>query len=313
MVPDEWLHRPVLLSEAVDGLALEPADFAVDCTFGRGGHSSMILAGLGDNGRLLALDKDPDALGSTEARALRQDSRLTLVHTSFTGLRREVEQLGWYGQVSAVLMDLGVSSPQLDKPERGFSFSKSGPLDMRMDTTEGMTAADWLATVGEQSLAGVLQDYGEERFARRIAREIVRKRLSEPLLTTRDLARLIESVVPFREKGKHPATRSFQAIRIYINRELSELEAGLAQALDVLKPGGRLAVIAFHSLEDRIVKRFMRDAERGFTADQARQLLQPDPVCRIKRIGRPVLPGAAELALNVRARSAVLRIAEKIK
>lgn len=312
MTAVEPSHRPVLLREALEGLALSVGDIALDCTFGRGGHSRAMLDEVGPSGYLLALDQDPQAIASPEAAAFRGDSRVQLVHGSFSALSQTVRQRGWHGRVAGVLMDIGVSSPQLDQPERGFSFMKNGPLDMRMDTTRGLTAATWLANVPEQELADVLHEFGEERYARRIAREIVARRVAAPLLTTRDLMRMIEAAVPAREKGKHPATRSFQAIRICINRELSELEAGLSQALEVLKPGGRLAVIAFHSLEDRIVKRFMRDHERGCTASQLRGLVQPSGIRQLRRIGKAIKPGKDEVMSNIRARSAVLRIAEKI-
>jgi 16S rRNA (cytosine1402-N4)-methyltransferase len=311
MLPGEPSHRPVLLREALEGLALSAGDIAVDCTFGRGGHSRAMLDAIGASGLLLALDRDAEAIASAEATDFCSDARVQLVHGSFSTLGQVTEQLGWSGRVAGVLLDIGVSSPQLDQPERGFSFTKNGPLDMRMDTTRGMTAAEWLANVPELELADVLHDFGEERYARRIAREIVIRRVGEPLLTTRDLMKMIEEAVPAREKGKHPATRSFQAIRIFINRELSELEAGLIQALDVLKPGGRLVVIAFHSLEDRIVKRFMRDQERGCSARQSNELLQPLAIRRMRRIGKAIKPGRDEVMSNIRARSAVLRIAEK--
>jgi 16S rRNA (cytosine1402-N4)-methyltransferase len=306
------LHRPVLLKEAVECLMPESGSHIVDCTFGRGGHSRVILDCLGDQGRLLALDKDPDAIASREAAALLADPRVTLRHGSFARLRELVEQCGWAGRVSGVLMDLGVSSPQLDEAERGFSFMRSGPLDMRMDTSRGVTAAEWLAVVSENELARVLRDFGEERFAGRIARAVIAQRSHRPVMTTGDLAGIIEQAVPTREKGKHPATRSFQAIRIFINQELDELEQGLQQAIDILRPGGRLVVISFHSLEDRIVKRFMRDEERGGGAHDVRWPGQPLRPARLKRIGKAIMPCAEELSENPRARSAVLRVAERL-
>ena len=306
-------HRPVLLTEVLRGLALDADGWVVDCTFGRGGHSRAILSQLGPAGRLLALDRDPEAVTSAEADQLRADPRVTLVHAAFSELRQRVSDWGGLGRVSAVLMDLGVSSPQLDRAERGFSFLKIGPLDMRMNPTEGESAAEWLATVREDELAHVLWTYGEERYGRRIAKAVVSRRQSQPILTTRELADLIEQAVPSREKGKHPATRSFQAIRIHINQELTQVESVLEQSLDVLRPGGRLAVIAFHSLEDRIVKRFMRDAERGWTAEQAKSLVPVNASPRLKRASAAIKPGQEELAINVRARSAVLRVAEKIE
>jgi 16S rRNA (cytosine1402-N4)-methyltransferase len=306
------IHRPVLLQEALEGLAVAPEGYIVDCTFGRGGHAKAILDQLSDRGRLLAFDKDLDAITSQEAAALLRDSRFALRHGSFAQLKEIVEAQGWADRVSGVLMDLGVSSPQLDEAERGFSFIRSGPLDMRLDTSRGPTAAEWLTTAPESELAQVLRTFGEERFARRIARAIVVERSRRPLLTTGDLARIIEEAVPTREKGKHPATRSFLAIRIFINRELDELEQGLRQSVDLLRPGGRLVVISFHSLEDRIVKRFMRNEERGSEPAAARWP-RPSPCpARLRRIGRAIMPSPQEIAANPRARSAVLRVAERI-
>ena len=301
-------HLPVMLAEALEGLAVRADGFYVDCTFGRGGHSREILRRLGDSGRLLALDKDPAALASAEAQALRGDPRVILAHASFAGLRGQAERLGMAGKVAGVLMDLGVSSPQLDEAGRGFSFLRDGPLDMRMDSSQGPTAAEWLDAVAEAELAGVLQRYGEERFARRIAKAVVAAR---PVTTTRQLAALVEAAVPAREKHKHPATRSFQAIRIAVNRELDELEQGLAQAVEVLAPGGRLAVISFHSLEDRIAKRFIREQEKGKPTPSRLPLLtthQP----RLRAVGKAGMPAEEELRANVRARSAVLRVAERV-
>lgn len=304
-------HRPVMLREAVEGLAIDPAGRFVDCTFGRGGHSRPILERLSDAGRLLALDKDLDAVSSEDAQALLTDPRFEIEHGSFARLREIAERRGWVGSVAGVLMDLGVSSPQLDEPLRGFSFLRPGPLDMRMDTSRGPTAAEWLAGASESELAGVLRDYGEERYARRIARAIVARRATQPILTTGDLAAVIEQAAPTREKSKHPATRSFQAIRILINRELEELEQGLQQAVEILRPGGRLAVIAFHSLEDRIVKRFFRDAERGCGAADSRLPGLATAMPTLRRIGKARMPDAPEIAENPRARSAVLRVAER--
>lgn len=309
------IHRPVLLREALEALeALAPASngLIVDCTFGRGGHSRAILNCLGSAGRLLALDKDPDAVASPEAAAVSADSRCSVEHGSFARLREIAGRRDWVGRVSGVLMDLGVSSPQLDEGERGFSFMRSGPLDMRMDTSRGETAAEWLAKVSDSELARVLRDFGEERYSRRIAHALVTRRTQRPFLTTGDLAEAIERAVPSREKGKHPATRSFQAIRIAINQELDELAQGLDQALEILQPGGRLVVIAFHSLEDRIVKRFMRDEERGGgPVDPRLPFVQSRPA-RLKRIGKATLPDELEVAENPRARSAVMRVAERL-
>lgn len=305
-------HTTVLLAEAVAALKPEPGGCFIDCTFGRGGHSSAIFERLGETGKLLAMDKDAAAVNSAQARSLSKSDRFQVVHSSFTRLKAEAERLGWDGGVSGILMDLGVSSPQLDEAQRGFSFMRSGPLDMRMNTAEGPTAAQWLADVTEGDLIQVLHEYGEERHARQIAKALITRRAHQPLVMTGDLARLIEETVPTREKGKHPATRTFQAIRIYLNRELSELEEALKQARDVLKPGGRLVVIAFHSLEDRIVKRFMRNEERGCTADEAKAHVQERRNPVLRRVGRAVKPSLDEIRVNSRARSAVMRVAEKL-
>lgn len=297
-----------MLVEALEGLAVRPDGFYVDCTFGRGGHSGEILRRLGNAGRLLALDKDPAALASAQAEALLEDPRFTLAHGSFAGLAEQVGRLGMAGKVAGVLMDLGVSSPQLDEAERGFSFLRDGPLDMRMDTSQGLTAAQWLDGVAEDELVRVLKTYGEERFARRIAKALVAAR---PVTTTRQLAALVEQAVPVKEKHKHPATRSFQAIRIAVNHELDELERGLAQALEVLMPGGRLVVISFHSLEDRIVKHFIRRQERGKpTPPRLPVLTEHRPTLRA--VGKAGMPTEEESQANVRARSAVLRVAERM-
>ncbi len=305
-------HRSVLLEEALEGLGLKGNDRVIDATFGRGGHSREILRRMGSDGALLALDKDPEAIASPEADSLREDKRFELRHLSFTGIEALAEAKGWAGRVDAVLMDLGVSSPQLDQAERGFSFMREGPLDMRMNTMEGPTAAEWLMTVSQQELAEVLWTYGEERFSRRIAEAIVSERNKAPIATTKDLVRLIEGVVKGRDPHKHPATRTFQAIRIALNEELSGLERGLCSALEVLRPGGRLVVIAFHSLEDRMVKRFFRDQERGWRAGEPIPLLGRIHQGRLHRIGKAIKPSFEEVRANVRSRSAVMRIAEKI-
>lgn len=304
-------HRPVLLEEALDGLAVLPDGIYIDGTFGRGGHAAAILGRLGPAGRLYAVDKDPDAVRVAQERFGR-DARFQIRRGTFAMLGQLARDEGVAGRVSGILLDLGVSSPQLDDAARGFSFLKDGPLDMRMDPDSGLSAAQWLARADEAEIARVLQEYGEERFARRIARAIVQTRGERPIVTTQQLAELIAQAVPTRERHKNPATRSFQALRIQVNRELQDLEAALEQALDALAIGGRLCVISFHSLEDRIVKRFMRRESRG-------EMLPPDlPVTggpapgRLRLVGKAIRPGTRELDINPRARSAVLRVAERL-
>lgn len=304
-------HLPVLLNETVAALAIKANGIYIDGTFGRGGHSRAILAQLSAEGRLLGLDKDPEAIAAGKHLA-QQDSRFSIEQCSFADLATAVHARVWQGKVDGVLLDIGVSSPQLDVAERGFSFQNDGPLDMRMNPEAGISAADWLATAGMDDIAAVIKTLGEERYGKRIARAIVETRESTPITTTRQLAELVDKASPSRERNKHPATRTFQAIRIYINNELEDLKSGLEQAVDVLAVEGRLAVISFHSLEDRIVKRFFRDQARGddlppdfpVTADQ----LNP----RVKMIGKAIKAGEQELAVNPRARSAVLRVVEKL-
>lgn len=255
-------HLPVLLDETVAALAVKPDGIYVDGTFGRGGHARAVLAQLSDEGRLLGLDKDPAAIKEAQQLAA-QDSRFSIEQCSFAELSTAVNERLWQGQVSGILLDIGVSSPQLDVAERGFSFQKDGPLDMRMDPDSGISAAEWLATAEMDDIATVIKTLGEERYGKRIARAIVETREASPITTTRQLAELVDKASPSREKNKHPATRTFQAIRIYINNELEDLKVALEQALDALAVGGRLAVISFHSLEDRIVKRYFRDEARG--------------------------------------------------
>ncbi len=312
LVSAQGLHQTVLLKEAVDALAIRAdskrADGVyVDATFGRGGHSRGILDRLGPRGRLVALDRDPQAVA---AAGTISDARFCMVHASFAELAGVLERLGLEG-VDGVLLDLGVSSPQLDDAARGFSFRRDGPLDMRMDTSRGQTAAQWLETAGEAELREVIRDYGEERFAKQIAKAIVAARRREPVLTTRQLAAIVGAAVRTREKGKDPATRTFQAVRIYINQELAHLSLALPQIVGLLTLGGRLAVISFHSLEDRIVKRFMRAAARADLPIRLplreRELPQP----RLLVIGKAVRASADEIALNPRARSATLRVAER--
>ncbi|MHB1174544.1 MAG: 16S rRNA (cytosine(1402)-N(4))-methyltransferase RsmH [Sulfuriferula sp.] len=301
-------HETVLLEEAVAALNIKPDGIYVDATFGRGGHSRAILAQLGANGRLIAFDKDPAAMVAGQGW---QDPRFEIVHSSFAQMAEAVSSRG-LTQVSGVLMDLGVSSPQLDDAERGFSFRFDAPLDMRMDTTRGLSAAAWLADADEGEIRGVIKDYGEERYAKSIAGAIVAQRAGAPITTTKRLADLVAGVVPTREPGQNPATRTFQAIRIYINRELEELSLALPQAEQLLAPGGRLAVISFHSLEDRIVKRFMREVSSPPELPRRLPVRAADiPIPEMRLVGRAIRPGAAEVAANPRARSAILRIAER--
>ena len=303
-------HKPVLLDEVLHGLAVHPAGTYVDCTFGRGGHAAAILARLGDQGRLVVFDRDPAAISAARAR-FGGDARVNCIHASFSRVAAEIRKLG-VGPVQGILFDLGVSSPQLDNSDRGFSFQHDGLLDMRFDPGSGMAAADWLKRAPEREIAEVLKRFGEERRARRIARAIVQARAEAPLTRTGQLSELVASAAPARERHKHPATRTFQAIRIHVNAELDELMAALPEAMGILAPGGRLVVISFHSLEDRIVKRFMRDEARGVEGPRALPAAGPLRAPRLKIIVKATRPGAAELASNPRARSAVLRIAEKI-
>ena len=305
----ERAHEPVLRKEAVAALNIRPDGIYVDATFGRGGHARAILEQLGPDGQLLALDRDPQAVASAKQQ-FADEVRLTIVHGPFSMLGRAVDERGWRGRVNGILFDLGVSSPQLDEPARGFSFRTEGPLDMRMDTTRGESAADWLNRAAEQEIADVLYQLGEERYARRIARAILRSRAEKPIATTKQLAEVVAGAVPTRERSKDPATRSFQAIRLHINRELDELRETLPQALDVLAPRGRLVVISFHSLEDRIVKQFMRTQERGKELPLDLPVRHIEIQSRLKVMGKPVRADEEEVRRNPRARSAVLRVAE---
>ena len=304
-------HTTVLLHEAVDALVVDSDGFYVDGTFGRGGHTEELLNHLSSSGAVLAVDKDPQAIASGEEK-FSEESRLEIVHGSFADLADLLKQRGVHGRVSGVLVDLGVSSPQLDQAERGFSFLRDGRLDMRMDTSKGMSAAEWIDKAGEDELAQVFKDYGEERFARRIARAVVLERAKKPIETTVQLAEIVAAAHPAWEKGKHPATRVFQAIRISINRELEDLESFLAQVIDALKVGGRLVVISFHSLEDRRVKRFIRDQERGRPLPRNLPVMEKDRQVRLKKVGKAVKPSSDEVTVNARARSAVMRVAEKV-
>lgn len=304
-------HIPVLLDETVLGLAIKPAGCYIDGTFGRGGHTKAILAALSSQGTVLGLDKDPEAIKVGEALA-GQDERFKIEQCSFATLEKVVNARLWQGKVDGILLDIGVSSPQLDIAERGFSFQKDGPLDMRMNPDVGISAAEWLATAPMSDIEQVLKTLGEERFGKRIARAIVETRDEIPLTTTKQLAALIDKASPSRDKHKHPATRSFQAIRIHINNELGELTEALQQAVDALAIGGRLAVISFHSLEDRIVKRFFRDQAKGdnLPAHFPIRAAQLNP--SIKLIGKAIKASEKELSVNPRARSAVLRVVEKM-
>ena len=302
-------HATVLLNEAVEALHVKTEGVYVDCTFGRGGHSRLILERLGEHGRLIALDKDPMAVAAARTIA---DARFRLEHSGFEHLGEVLRKLG-AEQVDGVLLDLGVSSPQLDDEQRGFSFRFDAPLDMRMDTSSGQTAAEWLAAADEGELAEVIHDYGEERFARQIARAIVAARQERAIHTTKQLSDIVAQSVRTREPGKNPATRTFQAIRIYINRELEELESVLPQCVDHLKAGGRMAVISFHSLEDRMVKHFMRDMAQGDKLPKNVPIRAADvPQGRLRLIGKPIYASDEEVSANPRARSAVLRVAERL-
>ncbi len=307
---NEHEHVPVLLEETLQVLAIKEDGIYVDATYGRGGHAQGILDRLGAHGKLLALDRDPQACDAARKR-FKNEARIQIAKGPFSMLGQIIDSQGLTGKLNGILFDLGVSSPQLDEAQRGFSFRQEGPLDMRMDPQTGESAAQWLSHAGEDEITHVIREYGEERFAKRIARVIVRERATNPITTTRRLAEIVASAVPTRERGKDPATRTFQAIRIHINRELEELKNALPQAARALVPGGRLAVISFHSLEDRIVKRFIRTEEKG-------QELPPDfPVrhdeihSHLKSVGKALRASDAEAGRNPRARSAVLRVAER--
>jgi len=306
----EYQHRPVLLEEAVEALNIRPDGKYLDGTFGRGGHSRAILARLSGIGCLFALDRDPEAVAAG-LKLMETEPRFRIAQGEFAEMERYVHEWGVEEGLDGILLDLGVSSPQLDDPERGFSFMGEGPLDMRMNPLQGVSAKEWLAEAPERELTRVFWEFGEERYARRIARSIVETRQKQRLETTGQLARLIERTIGRREKNKHPATRCFQAIRIYINDELAQLATGLARAIGLLRPGGRLVVISFHSLEDRLVKRTIREAARpGKVRRNIPQHPELEPV--LKPIGKAIKPSATELSVNPRARSAVMRVAEKL-
>ena len=307
----EQQHETVLLNEAVESLQIKPEGVYVDGTYGRGGHSQMILSQLSDAGRLLVMDKDPAAIKAAQQR-LKDDPRTYIYSGSFTEIPDALADSGWEQAVDGVLLDLGVSSPQLDDAERGFSFRRDGPLDMRMDPAQGMSAAEWLAQVKEDELVKVLFDYGEERYARRIARAILRERENLTITRTQQLAGIVAQAIPTREKSKDPATRTFQAIRIEINHELDDLKACLAASVDVLQTGGRLVVISFHSLEDRIVKRFMREQSKGKQYPYDLPIQHIEINAALKIVAKPIRASDTEIKNNPRARSAIMRVAEKL-
>jgi len=304
-------HVPVLLGPAIAGLNLKADGCYVDGTFGRGGHSGAILQGLGSDGRLVAIDRDPQAVAEAP-EVLKRDPRFELIHGKFSELKRYATERKLLGKVDGLLLDLGVSSPQLDEAERGFSFQFRGPLDMRMDPSAGESAADWLQSVDEKTLKRVLREFGEEPFAGRIARAIVTARSKSPIRQTTDLADIVRATVPAPRKKRHPATRTFQAIRLFINEELKELKAGLDASLELLCPGGRLCVISFHSLEDRLVKQFMRNASREPEQYRGLPVIPAALRPKMKVIGKAIAPTDEEIAANPRARSARLRIAERL-
>lgn len=309
---NDFSHLAVLLQESIDGLAIKPDGIYMDATFGRGGHSRQILKALSAKGRLIAFDRDLTAIEA--AKSLADDPRFSIHHRPFSELQAVAEELGLIGKIDGILMDLGVSSPQLDDAERGFSFMRNGPLDMRMDTTRGLSAAQWLAVAEEQDITQVIKEFGEEKFGKRIAHGIVNARQIAPITDTAQLAEIIDLAVPVKDKFKHPATRSFQAIRIYVNSELDEIKTGLKAALKTLAPQGRLAVISFHSLEDRLIKRFVREQSRGLNVPHGMPIMQAeiDAAKAMKPIGKAIKPSADELKRNVRSRSSVLRVAEKL-
>ncbi|MBI1422749.1 MAG: 16S rRNA (cytosine(1402)-N(4))-methyltransferase RsmH [Gammaproteobacteria bacterium] len=308
---DERTHQSVLLEEAIAALRLKPEGVYVDGTYGRGGHSRMILQQLSAEGRLLVIDKDPAAIAAARL-ALADDPRTYIYSGSYARLDEIFAQTGWQRPADGILLDLGVSSPQLDDPQRGFSFRQSGPLDMRMDPSRGESAAAWLAHADEQDISHVLKEYGEERFHKRIARAIVKAREESPIDTTQRLAAIVAAAIPTREQGKDPATRAFQGIRIYINQELDDLQQCLEHSVDLLAAGGRLVVISFHSLEDRIVKRFMRKQSKGDEYPLDLPITHVESNAKLREIGKAMRPSEAEVKRNPRARSAIMRVAERL-
>ena len=304
------LHKPVLAPQVVDSLRIIPDSVYVDATFGRGGHARLILDKLSKDGRLYVMDCDPEATHAAQL-AFENDPRVVVLHSRFSNIQQQLQQCDPEIQVAGILADLGVSSPQLDSPERGFSFDKDGPLDMRMNTDEPESAFDLLKRASARELESILRNYGEEKFARRIARSIVEQRSKQPIESTHELAKLVAHSVPTREPGKHPATRTFQAIRIHINRELKELSSFLPQCIELLKKGGRLVVITFHSIEDRLVKKFMRNASIGAPGPEGVPFRQSEFRPTLSIVGRAMRPNAEEIRQNRRARSATLRVAER--
>lgn len=305
-------HKSVLLTESVDALNIQGAGTYIDATFGRGGHSRAILERLNSNGRLIAFDRDIEAINA--AAQLTNDKRFSIHHCAFANLKVVINELKLSGQIDGILMDIGVSSPQIDDAQRGFSFQKDGPLDMRMDQGSGISAAEWLNTASIEEIASVIKQYGEEKFGTRIANAVVEQRKVKAITTTAEFATLIDKAVPVKDKHKHPATRAFQGVRIFINGELKQLELGLQESIDVLKPKGRLAVISFHSLEDRMVKRFIKTKSSGPKFPKNLPVTQAmlDEGKVLRAIGKAIKPSASEIATNVRARSSVLRVAEKL-
>ena len=305
-------HISVLLQEAVDGLAINPDGIYIDCTFGRGGHSGLILSQLSENGRLIAIDRDPTAIEAAKKYA--DDSRFQIVHEGFASLAQIVEDLSLTEKIDGVLLDLGVSSPQLDVAERGFSFMNDGPLDMRMDTSKGQTAAEWIAVADVEDITWVLRTFGEEKHAWRIANAIVEAREESPITRTGELAKIIKTAAPQREIKKHPATRSFQAIRMYINSELEQIEHALAASLEVLAESGRLVVISFHSLEDRLVKQFMKKHSQGKKVPRGLPISEEElqKGKKLSLVGKKLKPSKTEVSENVRSRSSVLRVAQRL-
>lgn len=307
----EFIHRPVLLEQVIQGLSVRSDGIYIDGTFGRGGHAGAVLALLNSKGRMLAMDKDPQAVNAAK-QSFGADQRFEVVQASFAQIYQLSEQRDWLGKVNGVLLDLGVSSPQLDDASRGFSFKRDGELDMRMDPTSGLSAAQWINSASENEISRVFKEYGEERYARRIARAIVKQRQVSSIKTTGHLAAVVAEAHPAWQSGKDPATKCFQAIRIFINRELEELQICLSKIVDVLAPGGRLAVISFHSLEDRIVKRFIREKSKGdrFPQDLPVTVDQLDP--QLKPVGKAMRPDLKEVEQNPRSRSSVLRVAQRL-